>query len=481
MMPYISTRGDIKVSFSESILWGLTPEGGLLIPEKFPKYSKKDLEKMSKMNYKKLALAIMSYFVDDIPKKDLKLLIEKSYSKDLFGSEEITPIKEIGDGEYILELFNGPTLAFKDIALQFLGNVFDYILEKMDSTTNILTATSGDTGSAAIYGTRGKKRLRIFVLTPKDRMSKFQTAQMYSVIDPAVFNIAVDGTFDDCQDMVKKASEDIEFRNKYHIGYMNSINWTRVLAQIVYYAKGVFNIQKINNLPVDAEVDVSVPTGNFGDALAGYYAKKMGIPIGKIILATNENNVLDIFFKKGVYKIRNKEEVIRTDSPSMDITSASNFERYIYDIVDQDPKIVKDLWEQIKEKSFFDISKTPYFESVKNSGFFSYSTNKKERYKIIKQIYNQSGIIIDPHTANGVVAAEKYKRENIPVMCLATASPLKFEDSIKEALGKEVILKRPKQHRGIENKPQRFVMIHRGNVNSLKDFIKKHILIDHKS
>src|SRR3989338_347246 len=395
-MSYESTRGDLEVTFSDSVLWGLTPNGGLVVPKKLPKYSKKDLSNMSKMSYQELAFTILKDFVDDIPAKDLHALINKSYTNKLFNSTEITPITKIGDGTYVLELFQGPTLAFKDIALQFLGNTFDYVLEKMKSTTNILTATSGDTGSAAIYGVQGKKRLRIFVLTPKDRMSKFQTAQMYSVIDPQVFNIAINGSFDDCQEMVKKLSEDTVFREKYHLGYMNSINWARVLAQIVYYAKGVFDIQKKNHLSIDHEVDVAVPTGNFGDALAGYYAKKMGIPIGKIILATNENNVLDIFFKKGVYKIRNKEEVIRTDSPSMDITSASNFERYIYDIVDQDPKIVKDLWEQIKEKSFFDISKTPYFESVKNSGFFSYSTNKKERYKIIKQIYNQSGIIIDP-------------------------------------------------------------------------------------
>ncbi len=472
-MFYTSTRGDLNVNFSNSVLWGLTPQGGLIVPKEFPHHSKENLKKMREMNYQELALEIMKDFVDDIPLKDLKSLIDKSYTKKLFGANEITPIRKIGEDKYILELFTGPTLAFKDIALQFLGNVFNYVLEKIDSNTNILTATSGDTGSAAIYGIKGKKRLRIFVLTPEGRMSKFQTAQMYSVLDSNVFNITIDGNFDDCQDMVKKISEDVEFREKNHLGYMNSINWARVLAQVVYYAKGVFEIQKINNLPLESEVDVAVPTGNFGDILAGYYAKKIGIPIGRLILATNENNVLDIFFKEGIYKIRKKEEVIITDSPSMDITSASNFERFIYDIVNQNFAIVKDLWSQIKERGYFDISKKPYFKNVKKSGIISGSVTKKQRYDTIKNLYENIKIIIDPHTANGVFLANQYKRPKNPIMCLATASPVKFEETIIEALGKKVSLQRPDQYKEIEKKSQRFIRVKKGDINALKEFIKK--------
>jgi len=470
-MSYESTRGDLEVTFSDSVLWGLTPNGGLVVPKKLPKYSKKDLSNMSKMSYQELAFTILKDFVDDIPAKDLHALINKSYTNKLFNSTEITPITKIGDGTYVLELFQGPTLAFKDIALQFLGNTFDYVLEKMKSTTNILTATSGDTGSAAIYGVQGKKRLRIFVLTPKDRMSKFQTAQMYSVIDPQVFNIAINGSFDDCQEMVKKLSEDTVFREKYHLGYMNSINWARVLAQIVYYAKGVFAVQKLNKLSSDSKIDVSVPTGNFGDILAGYYAQKMGIPIGKLILATNENNVLDVFFKTGVYRVGKKENVVVTDSPSMDITSASNFERFIYEMVDRNPEIVKKLWTQVAQKGFFDISKTKYFERVKKSHLVSGFATKKDRKETIRSVYHNSGVVIDPHTANGVFVAKKYKRSN-PMLCLATASPIKFEEAIVEALG-PIDLKRPKAFKDIEKKKQKFVDMKRGDIVSLKEFIAK--------
>src|SRR3989339_46467 len=475
-MRYISTRGDLEVSFSDSVLWGLTPKGGLIVPREFPSYSSDDLMRMKEMSYQELAFTIMKEFVDDIPENDLRELINKSYSKEIFNTEDITPISKIGDGEYILELFHGPTLAFKDIALQFLGNVFDYILEKMNSSTNILTATSGDTGSAAIEGVRGKKRLRIFVLTPENRMSKFQTAQMYSVLDKNVFNIAINGAFDDCQDMVKKISEDNDFRERNRLGYMNSINWTRVLAQIVYYAKGVFEVQKVNNLSIDSEVDVAVPTGNFGDILAGYYAKKMGIPIGKLILATNENNVLDIFFKTGVYKIRKKEDVIVTDSPSMDITSASNFERFVYDVVGQNPKIVQDLWRQVKEKGFFDISGSEYFQNVKKRGIISGSTLKKERYETIKRVYDERNIIIDPHTANGVFLAMKNKRKGVPILCLATASPVKFEETIKEALGEDVSLERPVKFKDIEKREQKFIRMGRNDFEELKKFIEKNAL-----
>ncbi len=477
-MLYKSTRGDLEVSFSDSILWGLTPQGGLVIPSAFPSYSKDQLTAMSNMEYPELALTIMKDFVDDIPLEDLKGLINITYTEKVFDSKDITPIAQIGKGEYILELYKGPTLAFKDLALQFLGNVFEYVLGNMKSTTNIITATSGDTGSAAIHGIKGKKRLRIFVLTPEGRMSKFQTAQMYSVIDPSVFNIAVSGSFDDCQDMVKKISEDIVFREKYHLGYMNSINWARILAQIVYYAKGVFDIQKRENLPLNHEIDVSVPTGNFGDILAGYYARKIGIPIGKLILATNENNVLDIFFKQGLYRIGKKEEVIITDSPSMDITSASNFERFIYDITNENPEEVKSLWHQIKENRFFDISKTKYFEKIKNSGIISGSVTKKQRYETIRKVYQESKIIIDPHTANAVFLANQFKRPKIPIMCLATASPIKFEESITEALGKEIALKIPIEYKDLEKRPQKFIRIKSGDISPLKEFIAKNAISD---
>ena len=471
-MKYISTRGDARVNFSEGVLLGLTPKGGLLVPETFPHYSNTDLEEMRNMSYRELALRIIKEFAEDIPLEDLKRIIEKSYSKEIFKSDEIVTLKKVEEKVFILELFNGPTLAFKDIALQFLGNMFEYILQKENKLVNILVATSGDTGSAAIYGTRGKNNIKTFVLTPFGKMSKFQTAQMYSVIDDNVFNVAVEGNFDECQSMVKAVSEDSDFKTKYHLGYMNSINWCRILSQIVYYAKGVFDVQKESNLNINSEIDIVVPTGNFGNILAGYYAKKMGIPIRNLILATNENDVLDIFFKTGNYKTRKKDEVMVTDSPSMDIASASNFERFIFDVVEENPETVTTLWKEVKENGQFNLAKTKYFQNIKKCGIISGSAKKENRYKIIKEVYENTYYIIDPHTANGVFLAKIFKSDE-PLLCLATASPIKFEETMKEILGNDLIFKRPKEYENLEEKPQKFIKIDAGDIEKLKKIIEE--------
>ena len=332
-MQYISTRGGMAPqSFSQILLGGLASDGGLAVPERIPTVNAAELKHWRGLNYRDLAFEVLSKFVDDIPAVDLKALIDKSYTKEAFGSDQITPVATLETGMHILECSNGPTLAFKDIAMQLLGNLFEYALGKTNEELNILGATSGDTGSSAEYAMRGKKGVRVFMLSPHQRMSAFQTAQMFSLQDKNIFNIAVRGVFDDCQDIVKAVSNDAAFKAKQKIGTVNSINWARVCAQAVYYFKAYFAVTRSN----DETIDVAVPSGNFGNIYAGYLARRMGLPIHRLILATNENNVLDEFFKTGVYRVRPSNQVVQTSSPSMDISKASNFERFIFELVGRD-------------------------------------------------------------------------------------------------------------------------------------------------
>lgn len=367
-MRYISTRGGISPqNFSEILLSGLAHDGGLAVPESYPQIDTAELESWRYLSYPELAFEILSRFMDDIPTANLRDIITRTYTTKLFGSTDITPIKTLEPGFHILCLSNGPTLAFKDIAMQFLGNLFEYTLAKTGSELNILGATSGDTGSSAEYAMRGKHRIRVFMLSPYGKMSRFQTAQMFSLQDENIYNIAIRGNFDDCQDIVKAASNDHLFKKDHHIGTVNSINWARIAAQIVYYFKGYFAVTQSN----DELVSFAVPSGNFGNIFAGHAARMMGLPIKHLILATNENDVLDEFFRTGLYRPRTTSETQHTSSPSMDISKASNFERYVFDLAERDSARIKELWQSVENGNGFDLFGTAIWVKAKDLGFLS--------------------------------------------------------------------------------------------------------------
>ena len=467
-MRYVSTRGGMApATFSDILLGGLAPDGGLTLPESYPTLAPGELAGWRGLSYPQLAFAILSKFANDLPADALHALIDKTYTAEIFRSEAITPAKPLGDGVWLLGLSNGPTLAFKDIALQLLGNLFEYALLKTDGHLNILGATSGDTGSSAEYAMRGKRGIRVFMLSPHQKMSRFQTAQMFSLPDPNIFNLAVRGVFDDCQDIVKAVSNDIEFKARYRIGTVNSINWARVAAQIVYYFKGWLAVTNRD----DREVSFAVPSGNFGNICAGYIAKRMGLPIRRLILATNENNVLDEFFRTGVYRVRKPDQVAHTSSPSMDISKASNFERFIFDAVGRDPAVVRDLWRQIDTQGFFHLSATPYFPAVRESGFVSGTSTHRDRMGTIGGVYLRTGVVIDTHTADGVKVGLEYREDGVPLICLETALPAKFEESIVEALGRPP--ERPAGYEHIEALPQRFEVID-ADVGKIKEYLVQH-------
>ena len=474
-MKYISTRGQSKpLSFSEILLGGLAPDGGLYLPESYPQFSAQDLNNMRSMSYAELAFHIISKFVDDIPQDDLKIIINKTYTKDVYAfarsqqkPEDITPILKVKENLYILSLSNGPTLAFKDIAMQLLGNLFEYVLAKDNAEINILGATSGDTGSAAEYAMRGKKGINVFMLSPYQKMSRFQSAQMFSIQDPNIFNLSIKGVFDDCQDIVKAVSNDLDFKKDFKIGAVNSINWGRILAQIVYYFKGYLAVTKNNE-----EVSFTVPTGNFGNICAGHISRMMGLPIKRLVVATNENNVLDEFFKTGMYKPRDSKNTFHTSSPSMDISKASNFERFIFDLIGRDSKKLNELWKLIDQGGNFDLNQGGIFEKIKDFGFTSSSSTHKERIHFIKEIYNQYKIIIDTHTADGFKAAYEHLDDNVPMIVLETALPIKFEDSILEAINQKP--DRPESLMHLEDLPQRFEVLD-NQVDQVKTFIRQNV------
>ncbi len=472
-MKYISTRGQSPaLSFSEILLGGLAPDGGLYLPESYPQFTDADLNAMRGMNYRDLAFAILSPLLDDIPATDLKAIIDKTYRADVYGftrngqnANDITPILKLEDNLYLLSLSNGPTLAFKDMAMQLLGNLFEYVLAKKGETTNILGATSGDTGSAAEYAMRGKKGVRVFMLSPHQKMSRFQTAQMFSLQDDNIFNIAVKGVFDDCQDMVKAVSNDAAFKTKYKIGAVNSINWGRIVAQVVYYFKGYFAVTNSNS----QKVSFAVPSGNFGNVCAGHIARMMGLPIDKLIVATNENDVLDEFFKTGVYRPRGSANTYHTSSPSMDISKASNFERFVFDLVGKDGAKVRELWSSVDKGGAFEIKEL--MPKVREFGFVSGSSNHAYRMQTIRDTKSKYGVVIDTHTADGLKVALEYFDKTTPMIVLETALPAKFEDAIKEALGETP--ERPQSLNGIENLPQKYTVMD-NDVAAIKEFIVKH-------
>ncbi|NOT69406.1 MAG: threonine synthase [Methylophilaceae bacterium] len=474
-MKYISTRGlSPAQTFSEILLGGLAPDGGLYLPETYPQFCENNLNAMRHMNYRDLAFTILSRLADDMPLADLRAIVDKTYTASVYrhtragqNAEDITPTVKLVDGLYLLSLSNGPTLAFKDMAMQLLGNLFEYVLAKTGRETNILGATSGDTGSAAEYAMRGKKGIRVFMLSPHQKMSRFQTAQMFSLQDENIFNIAVNGVFDDAQDIVKAVSNDHAFKAEHKIGAVNSINWARVAAQVVYYFKGYFAVTQNNT----QQVSFAVPSGNFGNVCAGHIARMMGLPIKKLVVATNENDVLDEFFKTGVYSPRTAANTYHTSSPSMDISKASNFERFVFDLVGRDSAKMRELWGKVDAGQAFDLNAAGVFNKVADYGMVSGSSNHANRMATIRQVHAQYGVTLDTHTADAFKVALEYREADVPMLVLETALPAKFEDAIVEALGSKP--ERPADLAGLEDLPQRFVVME-ADVNAIKQFIVEH-------
>ncbi len=475
-MHYVSTRGGAFMAdgrpagFLDILLEGLAPDGGLAVPARYPQISRETLDVWRFLSYPELACEVLRHFVDDIPLVDLRGIVMKTYTPEVFGTYDITPMTSLGGGIELLGLSNGPTLAFKDIAMLLLGNLFEYGLAQTGRHLNILGATSGDTGSAAEYAMRGKRGIRVFMLSPAGRMSAFQTAQMFSIDDPSIHNLAVDGVFDDCQDIVKVIGGDIAFKRAHAIGTVNSINWARVVAQVVYYFRGYFMATDSN----DETVSFTVPSGNFGNICAGHIARMMGLPIDRLVCATNENDVLDEFFRTGVYRVRGAAETHATSSPSMDISKASNFERFVFDLVDRDPSRMQALWTTLARDGAFDIAGTPLFDAVRTRfGFDSGRCDHAARIATIREMSGRHGLVVDPHTAVGIKVAHAFVKPGVPMIVLETAKAAKFNDTIREALG--VDAPAPKGFEDLLLRPQRSVALP-ARADAVARYIEQHTL-----
>jgi len=448
---YLSTRGDARRrGFAEILLEGLAPDGGLYVPEVYPQVDAATLAHWRTLSYQELAFAVMSLFIDDIDAADLKALIARSYRAEVFGDARITPLRPLEPGVFVLGLSNGPTLAFKDIAMQFLGNAFEHELARRGRTLNVLGATSGDTGSAAEHALRGKRGVRVFMLSPKGRMSPFQQAQMFSLLDENIHNVAVEGVFDDCQDLVKAVSADLAFKERHAIGTVNSINWARLLAQVVYYFAGYFQATSSEG----EAVDFAVPTGNFGNICAGHVARTMGLPIRRLVLATNENDVLDEFFRTGTYRVRGAAETHETSSPSMDISKASNFERFVFDALGRDAARTRALFAEVETQRAFTLTAAER-ERVAAFGFVSGRSAGADRLAVIRDVHARTGEVIDPHTADALKVARERRDPATPVIVLETALAAKFNATIRAAIGSDA--PRPARLAGLEALPQRVV------------------------
>ena len=473
-MKYLSTRAAStdaadRKRFCEILLEGLAPDGGLYLPEHYPQVDAATLARWRDLPYADLAFEVLSLYIDDIPAADLKAICRKTYTEAVFGTSEIVPLKKLQDGLYLQALSNGPTLAFKDMAMQLLGNLFEYELARRGEDLNILGATSGDTGSAAEYAMRGKKGVRVFMTSPHGRMSPFQQAQMFSLQDENIHNLAVKGVFDDCQDMVKAVSNDLAFKRKYRIGTVNSINWARLMAQVVYYFAGYFQATASNS----EKVSFSVPSGNFGNVCAGHVARMMGLPIKHLLVATNENDVLDEFFRTGVYRVRGSADTHETSSPSMDISKASNFERFVFDLLGRDGEKTRALFgKQLSAKGQFDLSADPLFtQAAQRYGFLSGKSTHADRLATIRDTHQRFAVMIDTHTADGLKVAREHLTPGVPMIVLETALPIKFADTIVEALGREP--DRPAKFIGIEALPKR-VQVMDADVAQVKAYITQH-------
>ncbi len=501
-MKYLSTRAasndkSDRKRFCEILLEGLAPDGGLYLPESYPQVNAATLTQWRGLSYADLAFKVLSLYIDDIPAADLKAICRKTYTEEVFGTPEIVPLKklvsvhpELVEGGvqtstssvrteegsvrtesaiYLEALSNGPTLAFKDMAMQLLGNLFEYELTRRGEELNILGATSGDTGSAAEYAMRGKQGVRVFMTSPYGRMSPFQQAQMFSQQDANIHNLAVKGVFDDCQDIVKAVSNDLAFKRQYKIGTVNSINWARLMAQVVYYFSGYFQATKSNS----EKVSFSVPSGNFGNVCAGHVARMMGLPIDHLVVATNENDVLDEFFRTGIYRVRGSADTHETSSPSMDISKASNFERFVFDLLGRDGGKTRSLFnDQLNKTGQFDLSADPAFvQAAQRYGFQSGKSTHADRLATIRDAHQRFGVIIDTHTADGLKVAREHLSPGVPMIVLETALPIKFAETIVEALDCEP--DRPAKFIGIEALPKRVLVID-ADVALVKAYITQH-------
>ena len=473
-MRYLSTRGDPNQRrFCEILLEGLAPDGGLYLPEHYPQIDAAALQRLrdvwQREGYAALAFEILSLYIDDIPADDLRALCRKTYTAEVFGSAEIVPVRALEPGLFIEALSNGPTLAFKDMAMQLLGNLFEYELARRGEQLNIFGATSGDTGSAAEYAMRGKRGVRVFMTSPHGRMSPFQQAQMFSLMDANIHNIAIEGVFDDCQDLVKAVSNDLAFKNRYRIGTVNSINWARLLAQVVYYFAGYFQVSADNS----QRVSFTVPSGNFGNICAGHVARMMGLPIAQLVVATNENDVLDEFFRTGIYRVRGSADTFETSSPSMDISKASNFERFIHDLVGRDASRTRELFgAQLSSQGRFDLHADACFvDAATRYGFVSGKSTHADRLATIREVHQRHAQMIDTHTADGVKVAREHLQSGVPMIVLETALPIKFAATLVEALGVEP--SRPAKFDGIEQLPRR-VHVMKADVDAIKRYIAEH-------
>ncbi len=472
-MRYVSTRGtEPGLPFCDVLLAGLAPDGGLYVPEHYPSVDAATLDQwrevLDTQGYAALAYEVLRLFIDDIPGDDLRRLCANAYTAESFGDPQIVPVTELGDGLRLVHLSNGPTAAFKDMAMQLLGELFSYELKRRGASITILGATSGDTGSAAEHAMLGKPQVAVFMLSPKGRMSPFQQAQMFSLDEPNIVNIAVDGWFDDCQDLVKTVFADAEFKARYSIGAVNSINVARLLAQVVYYVAGWLRA----STQATDQVSFTVPSGNFGNICAGHIARQMGVPIRRLVLATNENNVLHEFFETGVYRVRGSAETYETSSPSMDISKASNFERFVFDLLGRDSERTRELFaDELVRQGSFDLSGAPEFaHQGERFGFASGTSTHADRVATIRRVHDTYGVVVDPHTADGVkVAAEQVGAE--PMLVLETALPVKFSATIVEALGTEP--DRPERFVGIEDLPKHVVDLD-GGISELKHLIATH-------
>ena len=470
-MNYLSTRGDTTPrKFCDILLEGLAPDGGLYLPTHYPQVSAETLQRWRALPYADLAFEVLSLYIDDIPADDLKAICRKTYTQAVFGTAAIVPVRPLEPGLFLQALSNGPTLAFKDMAMQLLGNLFEYELARRGEQLNILGATSGDTGSAAEYAMRGKQGVRVFMTSPDGRMSPFQQAQMFSLMDENIHNIAITGVFDDCQDIVKAVSNDLAFKRQYKIGTVNSINWARLMAQVVYYFAGYLQATTSN----EQTVSFTVPSGNFGNVCAGHVARMMGLPIDQLVVATNENDVLDEFFRTGVYRVRGSADTHETSSPSMDISKASNFERFVFDLLGRDGAAVKALFTtELQQHGQFDLSAHPAFqEAAARYGFASGKSTHTDRLATIRSVYASGHGMVDTHTADGVKVARQHLKPGVPMLVMETALPIKFAETIEEALGQQPT--RPAGFDGIEALPKR-VQLMPADVAAVKQYIADHV------
>ena len=450
-MKYVSTRGESAGrGFAEILLEGLAPDGGLYVPEHYPRVDAATLARWRRLSYPELAFEVMSLYIDDIPAAELRRLVERTYTAAVFGDARIVPLRPLEPGVFVLGLSNGPTLAFKDVAMQFLGHAFEYELARQGRTLTVLGATSGDTGSAAEHALKGKRGIEVWMLSPLGRMSPFQQAQMFGLQDANIHNVAIEGVFDDCQDLVKAVSADLDFKRGHAIGTVNSINWARLLAQVVYYFSGYFQATTRN----DETVSFAVPTGNFGNICAGHVARMMGLPIRRLVLATNENDVLDEFFRTGRYRVRSAAETHETSSPSMDISKASNFERFVFDALGRDAGRTTRLFAEVEDRREFVLDAADR-DRVAAFGMVSGRSTGANRLATIRDVYERFGEVIDPHTADALAVGRAHAADGEPMVVLETALPAKFNETVRAAIG--IDAPRPPGFEGIEALPRRFV------------------------